>query len=396
MIRVILRVALLFTLMGSQGLAQQGAIPLDQLQTAAQSGQMNAQTQLGLRHLRGDGVPQDFALAAEWFAASAAQGDANAQNLLARLYSDGLGVAQDDATAIGLFEQAAISGNPQHLSDLARVLERDDSTLPRAVALYERAAKNGDKIALVSLGTLYQSGRGVTQDFEKARGLYTQAASLGSGRALNNLGLIYARGEGTEQDYPRAADLFAQAGEMGIKEAFRNLGVLHENGFGVPLDEAKAAALYKLASNAAPSGPTPVARYVYDPRLTPFEITSEALEKIQTAANFGDPVAQFQLGWALLQKSEPTHADTQQAAQWFARAARSGFGPAMANLGMMHYRGEGVLQDYVYGHMWLSLAATAGTALDKRLAAEFANLPTAAQINESQSLVRERTAATQP
>jgi TPR repeat protein len=390
MIRVILRVALLFTLIGNQGLAQQAAIPLEQLQAAAQSGQMNAQTQLGLRHLRGDGVPQDFALAAEWFAASAAQGDANAQNLLARLYSDGLGVAQDDATAIAFFEQAAVSGNPQYLSDLARVLERDDNTLPRAVALYERAAQSGDKTALVSLGTLYQSGRGVTQDFEKARDLYTKAASLGSGRALNNLGLIYARGEGIEQDYPRAAGLFAQAGEMGIKEAYRNLGVLHENGFGVPLDEAKAAALYKLASNADPSEPTSVARYVYDPRLTPIQSTSEALENIQAAAKAGDPVAQFQIGWVLLQKTEPTHAEIQQAAQWFTRAAQSGYGPAMANLGMMHFRGEGVLQDFVYGHMWMSLATTAGVILNEALIAEFVELPTPSQINESQALVRNR------
>ncbi|MEP5152218.1 SEL1-like repeat protein, partial [Planktotalea sp.] len=220
--------------------------------------------------------------------------------------------------------------------------------------------------------------------------LYTQAAALGSGRALNNLGLIYVRGEGVEQDYARAVDLFSQAGEMGVKQAYRNLGVLYENGFGVPVNEAKAAELYKLASNAEISAPPSVARYIYDPRLAPIETTPEALNHVQTSADFGDPVAQFQLGWALVQKTDPTFAEFRQAAQWFTRAAQNGYGPAMANLGMMHYRGEGVLQDFVYGHMWVSLASAAGVVLDDALAAEFVNLPTPSQINESQALVRAR------
>ncbi|MEP5151784.1 MAG: hypothetical protein ABJQ89_02120, partial [Planktotalea sp.] len=69
---LLLRLAMLMALFGTQSVAQEAALPLEQLQASAQAGQMSAQTQLGLRYLRGDGVPQDFALAAEWFANAAA------------------------------------------------------------------------------------------------------------------------------------------------------------------------------------------------------------------------------------------------------------------------------------------------------------------------------------
>ena len=385
---------LLLTFVATSVVAQDASSRLDQIQSQAQAGQAIAQTDLGLRYLYGKDVVQDFAQAANWFNAAATQGSAEGQNQLARLYFDGLGVSQDSAEALALFEQAATSGQPTHLADLARVLETDPKTVARAAALYTRAADAGHIEAIVSLGILYQSGRGVAQDFERARNLYSTAATAGNGRAMNNLGLMYVRGEGIEQDYTSAAVLFESAAKLGVKQAFRNLGVLYENGYGVPLNEEKAIALYKQAGQSRV--PAPLTRYVYDPRLLPLSATPEALQVLEATAAVGDPIAQFQFAWALLQKPQVPAVTLRRAAGLFERAARAGYGPAMANLGMMYFRGEGLLQDYVLGHMWMSSAVVSGVTVDPALAAEFAALPTAPQINESQSMMRERLTQRQP
>ncbi|MEO9496877.1 MAG: tetratricopeptide repeat protein [Roseobacter sp.] len=376
--------------------AQESKSPTEQLQRQAKQGEPIAQVELGLRYLEGEGVSQDFSIAAEWLDLAATQGNAQAQNLLGRLYSDGLGVPQNTEQALAFFEQAAKSEHPQYLTDLARILEQKEGTLERAALLYKTAADAGDPIAMVSFGVLLQSGRGIHKDFAAAFDYYQKAAALGNGRALNNLGLMYARGEGVSQDHEHAAELFDHATKLGVTQAFRNLGVLYENGFGVPLDEQKAVELYRLAGQGGAAPLPPAERYTYDKRLAPITISPETLSEIQGAALAGDPIAQFQLAWVLVQPTSPRFEDVVQAAQLFESAANAGYGPAMANIGMMYYRGEGVHQDYVLGHMWLSLANESRVDLDPNLKAEFAQLASAAQINESQSLIRQRLSLKHP
>ncbi|MCK7500038.1 MAG: sel1 repeat family protein [Comamonadaceae bacterium] len=61
----------------------------------ASAGQVDAQYNLGLIHLHGDGVAQDYGKALEWFRRAAEQGDKHAQFQIGGMYQRGEGVAAD-------------------------------------------------------------------------------------------------------------------------------------------------------------------------------------------------------------------------------------------------------------------------------------------------------------
>ena len=52
--------------------------------------------------------------------------------------------------------------------------------------------------------------------------------------------------------------------------------------------------------------------------------------------------------------------DKKTAAKWYKHAAEKGDAAAKRILGVMYAVGAGIAQDYVYGHMWVQLAAAQG------------------------------------
>lgn len=66
--------------------------------------------------------------------------------------------------------------------------------------------------------------------------------------------------------------------------------------------------------------------------------------------------------------------DLIKAASWYRKAAEQGFTDAQTNLGMMHYRGEGVPLDLTEAAKWFQLAADKGdteaVSLLKRISRE--------------------------
>ena len=54
-----------------------------------------------------------------------------------------------------------------------------DQNLTKAVELYEKSAQLGNSDAMYNLGECYETGDGVTKDFNKARKWYTKAAAQG-------------------------------------------------------------------------------------------------------------------------------------------------------------------------------------------------------------------------
>ena len=69
--------------------------------------------------------------------------------------------------------------------------------------LHKQAAQ-GNAWAQHNLGVLYDNGRGVLQDYVKARGWYEKAAAQGNAWAQHNLGALYDNGRGVPQDYVKA------------------------------------------------------------------------------------------------------------------------------------------------------------------------------------------------
>ena len=80
-----------------------------------------------------------------------------------------------------------------------------------AVQLLQLWAKRGDAHAQSSLGVMYHDGRGVTQDYAKARKWWEKAAARGDADAQFSLGAIYENGEGIAKNLSKAREWYEQA-----------------------------------------------------------------------------------------------------------------------------------------------------------------------------------------
>lgn len=381
------------------------AQPVDMagLRAAVQSGDPAAQFRLAEIYRQGLGVPQSYARAAELYQLAAEQDHPGALNGLAGLYANGLGVARDEERAYDLVSRAAASGLPEYLHNLGAVTENGIGTAPdpaAAAGFYQQAADLGWLPSQVALGVLYQEGKGVAEDIPKALDLYRAAADAGDARAQNNTGLIYARGEGgVAQDHARAVEWYSKAAEQGLPDAIRNLAVMYQNGFGVAPDEEQAARLNRIAALSAGvtadiQGDAAGLPLLFDPRLKPPDAAQ--VPAYRAAAQAGDPVALFLLGYVTANAAQNS-AGYREAAALFRRAADSGSHAAMANLGIMIFEGRGVLQDYVEGYKWLSLAAVGGLPGAVRMRDALAERMTPGQINAANALAeREWTDAALP
>jgi hypothetical protein len=87
-------------------------LSITDLQHAAEQGDAAAQTQLGLRYRKGEGVAPDNTKAVEWYRKAAEQNHAEAQAYLGFMYMTGRGIRRDDAEAVRYSRLAAEQGNP--------------------------------------------------------------------------------------------------------------------------------------------------------------------------------------------------------------------------------------------------------------------------------------------
>jgi hypothetical protein len=128
--------------------------PVATLQTAAESGDADAQFALAVRYRNGDGVDQDYTKAMDLAKRSADQGNAQAQTLVGMMYQGGEGVAPDAS---------------------------------EAASYYQKAAEQNDPWAQSLLGGMYLSGEGVEQNNVLAYKWLTRAAAQGNAAARSLL-----------------------------------------------------------------------------------------------------------------------------------------------------------------------------------------------------------------
>jgi hypothetical protein len=94
----------------------------------------------------------------------------------------------------------------------------------------------------------YESGAGVTQDYEVAVRWFRLAALRKNVKAETNLGIMHANGKGVTQNFAEARKWFQLAADHGEIKAQHNLGALYATGRGVPQSYAEAAKWYGLAA----------------------------------------------------------------------------------------------------------------------------------------------------
>jgi TPR repeat protein len=125
----------------------------------------------------------------------------------------------------------------------------------------ERAAALGDIFAAHELGNLYYKGRGVTQDFAKARALFETAARMGHTYSMNALGRMYQRGEGAPVDRAMTRRYWSESAARGDMYGMDNLGYVYLDGIDVAKNPSKALDHFKKAAELGhPSAPNDIGR----------------------------------------------------------------------------------------------------------------------------------------
>ena len=145
----------------------------------------------------------------------------------------------------------------------------------KAASLYRTAIAQGDSFGQWRLGVMIDEGA-AQGTHEQAVALFRQAASQKSAGATASLGVMYATGRGVERDYDAAMRYYQAAARMGSAHGIEGIGVLYANGQGVERNLNEALAHWMVAAAAGdedamkllmehmPSSGTPEAATIYD------------------------------------------------------------------------------------------------------------------------------------
>ncbi|MFZ1545569.1 MAG: tetratricopeptide repeat protein [Candidatus Nitrotoga sp.] len=170
---------------------------------AAIQGHAKAQTGLGLLYVNGNGLPQDYVKGVDWLQKAAAQGDPEAQLHLGWLYRDGKGIPKDPAKALVWWQNAADRGFA-HAQFILGVIYNKGEIVPRnvdkTIEYWQKAVMQGYPSAQLNLGSMYYFGKGVPKDVVRATKLWEKAAAFGNADAQYNLALAYHLGIGMQKD----------------------------------------------------------------------------------------------------------------------------------------------------------------------------------------------------
>jgi hypothetical protein len=129
----------------------------------AESGNAEAQNNVGHMYEEGFGVSQSYSEAMEWYRRAAAGGLAEAEHNIGLLYNNGYGVAQNAIEAVRWFKLAS---------------------------------EEGLKESEYMLGLAYQSGNGASLDYEEARRLFLSSAKKNYAAAQMMYAFMLQAGEG--------------------------------------------------------------------------------------------------------------------------------------------------------------------------------------------------------
>ena len=164
-------------------------------------------------------------------------------------YADNKGVdVAPSSEAAKTLNSAASAGDPVAQFQLGLSYLEQGRT-DEGVSLIRKSANQNQAAAQYRLAKLYEIGEGVTQDSEMARQLTERAARNGNRIAMHDLALYYAEGRGgVEADLPKAANWFEKAAERGVVDSQFNLGVLFESGQGLPKNTSDAFVWYSIAA----------------------------------------------------------------------------------------------------------------------------------------------------
>lgn len=192
---------------------------------------------------------------------------------------------------------------------------------------------------------LYQKGEAASREGDMATALkdLTPAAEAGNADAQGRLGEMYQTGRGVDTDYEKALYWLQKAADQGNARAYLNLGLIYKNGLGVEKNDEKAKASFEAA---AKGGDFKAPRYLglYAQAAGDDE---KAASWFKDAAEKGDITSQYYLGQAY-EQGRGVKQDYTLAMQWYEKSASRGDHVAsdgMVGMAGLYEKGLGVDKD---------------------------------------------------
>ncbi|AZV80709.1 sel1 repeat family protein (plasmid) [Parasedimentitalea marina] len=218
------------------------------------------------------------------------------------------------------------------------------------------------------------------------------------------LGTALRGAHGVPADPALAVRWLKAASDAGVAEASFTLGQIREAGDAAAPDLQDAVVLYRLAVDQGSAVAEQhlgslAATGALDGLLAPHR----AIPWVVAAAEAGNPAAadwlsqqaaaglrpaQTAFGLWLLTQEDRSGEISVQAADQFQAAAETGDVEAQHNLGRLYIQGQGVDQDYVMAHKWFNIAAAGGHRDALKMRGVVADLMTPEQVAKAQTAAR--------
>ena len=180
----------------------------------ANSGESDAQYDVGTMYQNGRGVGADRNKAVEWYKKAAGQGHQKAASRLKLMESN--------AARFGKTLSAAEGGNRDNQYDIGNMYMMgigSDIDYGKAVSFFEKAAGQGHSKAAYKLGLIYYEGTGVKTDKKAAFKWFSSAAENNYPAAQYYLGKLYSEGQGTKRNNKLALEWLSKAVDGGFDQA---------------------------------------------------------------------------------------------------------------------------------------------------------------------------------
>ncbi|MGB4560042.1 MAG: hypothetical protein WBI20_15120 [Burkholderiaceae bacterium] len=335
-------------------------IGVEYLRRSADLGESMAATYLGLAFREGiNGCPKDAESSLSWFKRSAALGDAFACAEFARAH-----LVEDQESVIGLdyLWRSVMLGAAYGQSMLGyRYLWKGKSLEEQIEGLQwiQKAAEQGNKLAIRNLADALEHGRGCEVDAGQAMYWLKKGADAGDSDSQIDLGLAYIRGKMVTRDGEKAHNLFHLASLQESALGAYLLGLTYENGDGTEKDLVKAFECFHRAAKAGSGNGKYKLGMAYLWGYGIEEDVPAAVKWLKQAADEGHDDAQAILG-KLFVYGHGVQENFQIAVQWLKKAAAQDNAMALRELALLHEEGKGVATSRTEANRLMAKAAALG------------------------------------
>lgn len=212
---------------------------------AANQGHPDAQYQLGLMYVEGEGVSQDMHEAYGWFQLASENHHRDAQAYMGWMNLLGTGTPYNLDSAIQYY---VLSLQPSKEALAAKEQQEVRASQKGTIEWYQLQARRGNTQAQTKLGLMYVHGDGVAQDYLQGYRWLQTAASSGDATAEYHLGMMYLEGQGIAQDPIKGIEWLKRAASHNEPNAQYEIGLLYYTGRFVTRDFPAAYAWFNISA----------------------------------------------------------------------------------------------------------------------------------------------------